>query len=120
MTPWAAEQLPTSDNTTLLLALIGVLGLAVTAGGTVLVAWINARGRTAPSPPAPDSSSLGERLAVITAVQDRQADVIDAMQDAEDVQDRRLAVGERRHEGFDDRLERIETWLDRDADGWRQ
>lgn len=119
MTVWAADQLPTSDNTSLLLALIGVLGLAVTAGGAVAAAWVNARGRTATSPPAPDGPSLNDRLAVVAAAQVAQADVIDRMQDAENVQDHRHAFAERQIEILQERLNRIEGALDRYVDGWR-
>lgn len=109
MTVWAAEQLPTSDNTSLLLALIGVLGLAVTAGGAVAAAWVNSRGRTAPSPPAPDGTPISDRLAVVAAAQEAQADVIDRMQDAENVQDHRHANSERQIERLDERLSRLEN-----------
>lgn len=109
-TPWLwAQDAPTSSGTDQLVILIGgIVVAAVTAGGTVLVAVVNARAnRTAPSPPAPliDAGEVRRRL--------------DDGDEAREIIDRRLERHERTQDRFGDRLERIEDHLDRANPGWR-
>lgn len=98
----AAEQVPQADNSQLLLGIIGLLGVAITAAGAVVVALINTRNRTAPSPPATTGDPRVDRLAERVAVLERRA------QD----KDNQLHY-------LDVAVDKMQAYLDRLHGGWR-
>lgn len=104
---WAADAPDGSGTDQLIIILGGVIVAAITAGGTVLVAVVNARtNRTAPSPPSPTS----EPTPTVDAIHLRE-DVAVLRYRADD--------SDERDEIQDRRLDQIERHLDMDNPRWR-
>lgn len=104
---WAADGPSGSGTDQLIIILGGIIVAAITAGGTVLVAVVNARtNRTAPSPPSPtsapptaDALTMHEDIAVLRY----RADDAD---ERDEIQDRRL--------------DQLERHLDMENPRWRR
>lgn len=109
---WAATGTPSSETDQLVIILGGIIVAAITAGGTVLVAFVNTRvSRTSPSPPAPAGNALDD-----SEVRRR----LDDSDERDEMQDRRHERYERDMDRIDGRIERIEDHLDRTDPGWRR
>lgn len=101
----AAAEVPSSDNTQIVLGIFTLLGVAATGVTGIVIALINARNKPSPPPAESDGSSLPERVAVLEFR-------------AEDSDDRD-AVQDRRHDVAEQTGEAVTRFLDRRFPEWR-
>jgi hypothetical protein len=110
----AAAEATVGPDSSLIVAVGGLLGVVVTTVGAIIVQAIKSRSeRTTVSPPAPEAPGAAERLAVLEyrAREGQQRDDDSDVRD--DMQDRAIY----RH---DTDIEALKRWADRTDPGWRR
>lgn len=101
-----AADLPSSDNTQIILGIFTLLGIVATGVVGIIIALINSRNRASPtSATDTESGTTRERVGVLEFR-------------AED-NDERFDVQDKRQDVIEQNVEHIQRFLDRRFDGWR-